>query len=207
MVTRCWASAPCTEAGEPMVNSPAGITTIRGQPPQSSNSVTAPGTLQMTGGAARRCCGDSASSRACAAATSAAVSALSSANRLFNSGWAGAMELPCAWAATASMAPASIPPTQATDETRRQFMSWAGKARMTCEKRFIAAPLTKTCSLAFWTKRSRWQRRAVRPRRARPGGRGISGDAMTTPLEEPDGGSGRGAVAAAGSPFVLRLAR
>jgi hypothetical protein len=55
-----------------MVNSPAGIITICGQAAQSLNCTRALGTLNMTGGAERRCCCDRASRRA--DATSAAVS-------------------------------------------------------------------------------------------------------------------------------------
>src|SRR5262249_29607289 len=79
MVTRCCASACCSEGGEPMVNSPAGISTLCGQASQSLNSVKAPGTAHTTGGAARRCSGARALSRGSPAATSAAVAALNSA--------------------------------------------------------------------------------------------------------------------------------
>src|ERR1700730_10605682 len=108
MVTRCRASACCSEGAEPIVNSPAGITTIRGQPAQSLNSVRAPGTLQMAGGAERRCCGERASRRARADATSAAVLALSSAIRASSLGWAGRAS---AWAGgtTAVVTQAMIP--------------------------------------------------------------------------------------------------
>ena len=41
--------------GEPMVKSPAGITTIWGQRAQSLKAGRAPGTRQMAGGAERRC--------------------------------------------------------------------------------------------------------------------------------------------------------
>jgi len=107
MMTRRWASAPSSAGGEPIVNSPAGITTIGGQSVQSLNSVRASGTLRTAGGAARRCGDDSASRRAGSRATSSAVLALSSAI------WASrsvaavrACSLACAWDATEMIAQA-----------------------------------------------------------------------------------------------------
>src|SRR5579863_9056023 len=103
-----------------MVNSPAGITTICGQSAQSLNAATAPGTFQMTGGAAKRSSGDRAASRVRADATSAAVSALSAAIRASNAGPLGEeAPLTCACAATGIIAPAIIPQIPAVHEGRR----------------------------------------------------------------------------------------
>src|SRR4051794_35770748 len=79
IVTRCWVSAFCSEGGDPIVNSPAGTTTICGQSAQSLNSVKAPETFQIAGGAERRCSADSVLRVARPDATSSAVWSLSSA--------------------------------------------------------------------------------------------------------------------------------
>src|SRR5262245_48121685 len=62
-----------------MVYSPAGMTTISGHSRQSRKALIAPGTFQISGGAARRCSGVSALRRAKAALASASVLALRSA--------------------------------------------------------------------------------------------------------------------------------
>src|SRR5437660_6624359 len=110
MVTRCWVSAARngSESGEPMVNSPAGTTTICGQKAHSLNAVSAPGTRQIAGGAARRCCGGSASSGARADATRAAVLALRSAIRASSFDPAGRAS-PCVAGARAIIAQTMSP--------------------------------------------------------------------------------------------------
>src|SRR5262245_41835162 len=100
-----------------MVNSPAGITTICGQSPQSLNRVRAPGALQMAGGADNRCCGESGSSRGRADATSSAVLAFSSVNCASRSDGSGrATSFPRTWNGTQIMAQ-TVADNLATDAT------------------------------------------------------------------------------------------